>query len=473
MYMKTRYKKFTSIFLIAALCHLGVGQSAAAFTIGEEREVGEKLLYTIRSAYELIDDPDVSQYINSLGRDVLQVAGIQYFDYHFFIINESEFNAFAAPSGLIFFNSGLIGTMNSENELVSVMAHEIGHIAKRHLASRMEKGKIVSIASLGMALAALALGSGAAAPTLFVGSLAVGQSAVLQFSRQDEEEADLLAYGWMKKMGRNPEGEERMLQTMRRIARYRSEKMPQYLLTHPDSEARLDYVQSLLENESKEAKKYSSVNEFAFLRFKYRIMSLVKDQSTLRTYLANIMGNAQSTPLAVNMAKYGMSQLDRLENNFDSSLKLLNEVIAAYPQYPILLVDRAVIQLAAGRDVEATKTLQGVLQKDKENVHAMFYLAKSLIQQGKQREAEEYLKEVALEMPEYSKVYFELGQLAANQGKAGASSCYLGKYYLYEGKIPLARQNFLIAVRNTSTPDILRKESQALLDTIKRLEGAD
>ena len=43
------------------------------------------------------------------------------------------------------------------------MAHEIGHIVKRHLASRMEKGKIVGMASLGMALAALAFGSGAAA----------------------------------------------------------------------------------------------------------------------------------------------------------------------------------------------------------------------------------------------------------------------------------------------------------------------
>ncbi len=471
--MKTRYKKLTSIVLIAALCHLGAVQSSAGFSIGEEREVGEKLLYTVRSAFELVDDPDVSQYINNLGRDVLEVAGIQYFDYHFFVINDNEFNAFAAPSGLIFFYSGLISMMNSENELLSVMAHEIGHVSKRHLASRMEKGKIVGIASLGMALAALALGSGSAAPTLMMGSLAAGQSASLHFGRQDEEEADLLSYGWLKKMGRNPEGEEKMLRTMRRVARYRSEKMPQYLLTHPDSEARLDYVQSLLENEEKEEKKYSAVNEFEFLRFKYRVMSLVKDKTSFRAYLASVMSNAQSPPVAVTMAKYGMSQLDRQENNFDSSLKLLDEVIAAYPQHPILQTDRGVIEHAAGRDKEATRTLREVLQKDKSNSYAMFYLAKSLLQQRKQSEAEGYLQAVALEMPEYPKVYFELGQLAANQGKAGASSCYLGKYYLFEGKIPLARESFEAAVKNKSTPGALRKESQNLLDTIKRLKGDD
>ena len=66
--MKSLLNKLIALLLIAALCHLGPVQVADAFTIGEEREVGEKLLYTIRSAFELIDDPDVTQYINQLGR---------------------------------------------------------------------------------------------------------------------------------------------------------------------------------------------------------------------------------------------------------------------------------------------------------------------------------------------------------------------------------------------------------------------
>jgi predicted Zn-dependent protease len=470
--MKRRFKQFLSILLVTALCTVAPVRPASAFTIGEEREVGEKLLYTIRAHYQLVDDPDVTQYINNLGREVLKVAGIQYFDYRFFVVNNSEFNAFAAPSGLIFFYSGLISTMNSENELLSVMAHEIGHVSKRHLASRMAKGKIVGIASLGMALAALALGTGSAAPTLMMGSFAAGQSAALHFSREDEEEADLLAYGWMDKMGRNPEGQERMLQTMRKIARYRSEKMPQYLLTHPDSEARLDYVQSLLENEDKGKKHYTSVNEFEFLRCKYRIMSQVQDKTSFRTYLAGVMSNPRSTEFAVNMAKYGLSQLDRLENNFDSSLKLIDEVVAALPQYPALQADRAVIELAVGRVAEARRTLEEVLRQDSGNMYAAFQLARILNQQGDTVQAEKYLKEVAYEMPEYSKVYFELGQIAANQGKNGAAAAYLGKYYLYEGKIELAKENLKKAVADTSTPDDTRKECKDLLETIKRLEKA-
>ena len=69
--------------------------------------------------------------------------------------------------------------MNSEDQLCSVLAHEIGHVVRRHLASRIEQGNIVSIASLGVALAALALGNAKATAALITGSFAAGQSAQL------------------------------------------------------------------------------------------------------------------------------------------------------------------------------------------------------------------------------------------------------------------------------------------------------
>ncbi|MDX1777212.1 MAG: M48 family metalloprotease, partial [Desulfobulbales bacterium] len=99
---------------------------AFAFSVGEEKEVGEELLTMIRREFDLIDEPDIIQYINELGRETLAVAGSQYFDYHFFVIKNKELNAFAAPSGLIFFHSGLIESLDKEGELVGVMAHEVG-----------------------------------------------------------------------------------------------------------------------------------------------------------------------------------------------------------------------------------------------------------------------------------------------------------------------------------------------------------
>ena len=235
-----KFKKIISLLLTGILIQSGSISAAHDFSIGEERELGEKLLYSVRASFPILGEPDLHQYINDLGQEVLQVAGLQFFDYRFYIVDSNQFNAFAAPSGLIFFYTKLIESMNSEDELVSVLAHEIGHVDKRHLASRMKKGKAINIASLGLALAAIAFGgAGAATQTLLAGSLAAGQSAQLYFSRQDEMEADLLAYKWIKDLHKNPDGQKEMLRTMRRITRYRSGQIPQYLLTHPDPEARL------------------------------------------------------------------------------------------------------------------------------------------------------------------------------------------------------------------------------------------
>ncbi len=468
--MIKQLKKLCCICLILSLVNIGFSSSSLAFTIGEEREVGEKLLYTVRSAFDVLDDPDIHQYINNLGAEVLDVAGIQFFDYHFFIINNKEFNAFAAPSGLIFFHTGLIETMNSENELVSVLAHEIGHIVKRHLASRLEKGKVINMATLVLAAASLALGSAEATQALLAGSVAAGQSMSLHFSRLDEEEADLLAYRWMKDLRRNPEAQEKMLQTMRRITRYRMGQVPQYLLTHPNPEMRMDYVQSLLDAEQDNLASYVQEDTFDFLRFKYRVLSLVKKGSVLRGFLASKIADGNVDEIDVIMAKYGIAQLDRIEKNYENSLKMIKEVIRELPQQSILKVDRGIIEFESGKIEKARETLSKIYNRDKGDLYASFALAKVYFSMNDLYQAEKLLLSVAGGMPEFSKVYFELGRLKSQQKHNGDASYYLGKYYLYEGKHKLAIPSFKMAIKDESTEESLKKDAKESLEILKRLK---
>lgn len=457
-------------FLIVVICQFFTLTQATAFTISDEREIGEKLLYSVRSAFKLIDDPDVTQYITKLGQSVLVVAGIQYFDYRFFVIDNKEFNAFAAPSGLIFFHSGLIGTMNSEDELASVLAHEVGHIVKRHLASRMEKGKYTSIASLGLALAALAFG-GAATPVLLTGALATGQSLNLHFSRQDEEEADLMAYDWLKKLHRDPTGQVKMLESMRRIARYRSEQPPQYLLTHPNPEERLSYIESLIDMDREQLQEAThAADNFEFLRFKYRVLAQVKESRDLKVSLANIIADSRADAMQKTMAQYGLSQVAKYENDYNKSLVLLDKVRDFFPDKNILKVDRGTILFAAGNFAEAEKTLRMALAVDGSDMYATFTLAKLLYRTGRSSEAEKYFQTVKYELPEYSQIYFELGQIASDNKLVGNANFYLGKYYLYEGKIDLAEGNFRNALRQDTLPAEMKAESKELLAKIKMLK---
>ena len=467
--MKLLPRKVVIVYMVLVLSLLPV-HPGFSFTIGEEREVGEKLLYAIRSNFDVLDDPDLQQYLAKLGSEVLEVAGIQFFDYRFYIIKNKEFNAFAAPSGLIFFHSGLIEKVGDENELVSVLAHEIGHIVKRHISSRIDKGKKISIATMGMMLASLALGGGAGTEALLAGSLAAGQSASLHFSRQDEEEADLLAYDWMKKMGRHPEGQVKMLQTMRQIARYRSAMVPQYLLTHPNPEARLDYVQTLVASDRDEIDTFTEIDNISFLRFKYRIMVLTKDTITLRGYLASAMSSNRIGKKEKVMAKYGLSQLDRAENNYTSSLALLNEVIDELGEMNILLTDKGIVEFESGNVEQAYTTLSEAYAQNRSNMYAAFSLARVCFQLGLLEKAQDLYTTVMYELPDYAKVYFELGRLSAAMEQTAKSSYYLGKYYLNEGKLEIARNNLEKALQDDVLPEELVLDVKRSMDLIERLK---
>ncbi len=471
MRIKKLFHKFTIFFLVTALLQATTVSRSVALTVGEEREIGEQLLYQIRLAFPLLDDPDISQYINELGGEVLEVAGFQYFDYHFNIIESSQFNAFAAPSGLVFFYSGLIEKMDHEDELVSVLAHEIGHVVARHIAKGMDQGKKVTVVTTLLALASLALGVGALSQALLTGSMAAGQAANLYFSRQHEEEADLLAYGWMKKMGRHPHGQEEMLRTMRRISRYTmGNNVPQYLLTHPHPELRLDYVQALVAYEANELIDLPPTEDFAFLRMKYRLLSMVKEGKSLRNFIHNHLADSSLTDGERVMLHYGLSQLDRRENNYDSSRKLLQDVIAHYPEKSILLVDLGLVEMAAGHKERALGLIQSAYDRNRHDMWATFQLARIWLALGNSEKAEKYLKEVQGSMPNYSKVYYEIGKLKASQGETGTASYYLGKYNLYEGRLRIARQNLHVAWNDPTLDTALKDDIKKMRELMDRLE---
>ena len=471
------YKIVSKIFLCSLLCLvIAAGQvftaaPSSALTIGEERDKGEQLLYVIRTEFRLLDDPDISQYINDLGQQVLSQVGPKYFDYHFFVVPSPEFNAFAAPAGLIFFYSGLIETMKNEDELLSVLAHEIGHVESRHISSRSSKSGKVGAISMALAVASLALGDPSLAAGLFTGFQAAGQAANLHFSRVDEEEADRLSYNWMQGLRRDPRAMEGMLRTMRRITRYRSGQMPPYLLTHPNPEARMDYVQSLLDYQESSGEKssYVKTDNFAFLRMKYRVMVAVADPQKARATLTNEVATATSTEEMV-MAKYGLALLEARELNYDKAFEYLETVHEQYPDRNIINVDAGIMYLDSGKTQKAVELLQETTKIEPYNIYGLFHLARAYTKTGQVDDAERLYLRVMRAMPEYPKVYFELGRIKANQGQTGTSNYYLGKYYLYEGRVKFAREYFVKTKNDVTVSDAIRQEAENLL---KRLDELD
>ena len=470
--MKNKKKYlFRLVAFFTLLSYAALPVQALALSIGDERKIGDHLLYSVRKEMPVLDDPDISQYINTLGNNVLKTVGPQYFNYRFFVVKSDQFNAFAAPAGLVFFYSGLIETMKTENELVSVLAHEIGHVVSRHIAQQLEKGTMVSAAALLLGMAGLALGVPGLSQGLLTGSMAAGQAVNLQYSRENEEQADRLSFDWMQQMQRDPAAMEDMLKAMRRVSRYRmGGDTPQYLLTHPQPEARMSYVESLLELEKQKAKKnYVKIDNFDFLRFKYRVLFQSIDHEKLRTYCANTLtsdaGLEQRT-----MAHFGLALLEADDRNYDQALQQLAMVLEQYPRKNILEIDRAVILMQSGRYEEARSILEQAVKRSPTDMYGVYHLAKAELMLGNNPRAEQLLQRVATIMPEYPQLYFDLGQIESNRGREGVSVFYLGKYNLYLGKMKLAKQYLTRASKDSSVPEKLRTEARATVDKLKDME---
>ncbi|GBE51901.1 TPR repeat-containing protein YfgC precursor [bacterium BMS3Bbin14] len=461
---------FLCLVLVAGRMMVGP-PAARAMTIGEEREIGQKLLYQIRTRFHLLDDPDISQYMNNLGQEILAVAGPQYFKYHFFVVQSDQFNAFAAPAGLVFFYTGLIETMQNEDELVSVMAHEIGHVVSRHIASGSEKNAKVSAISMALGMASLALGDPALAQGLFTGFVAAGQAVDLHFSREDEEQADRLSFDWMNKLHRNPEAMVDMLKTMRRISRYSMGHIPPYLQTHPNPEARLDYVQSLINLQKARGEKnhYIKTDNFAFLRMKSRVFVAGNDPQKARIYFTNSLASSKNREQSA-MATYGLALLEAQGLNFKKALKDMALVRKQYPDRSILEVDTGVMYLNSGDLDRAYILLSQAADRNPDDMYAAINLARVLEKKGEIKAAEQLYDKVARAMPEYAKVYYDLGRIKEKEGMTGTSYFYLGKYYLYEGKIKFAGQYLNQSKDNKSVPAPLRNEAKKLLKQLEKLK---
>lgn len=443
--------------------------NAKPFSIGKESEVGEKMRSQIRREFKLIDDPDIAQYINDLGRQILNIVGPQYFNYQFFVIDNKDFNAFAAPSGLIFIHSGLLTGMSNEGELLGVMAHEIGHVTNRHLADRIDKSAKINIGTAALILAGIALGSsgdGELSEAIIAGGIATGASMSLKFSRENEEEADRLAFSWMLKMNRNPESLLSMLSKMRRISILKMGNIPPYLLTHPEPAKRMSYVQDLLNSYDRELPSGSASN-FNFQRIRYRIMATTNESHILIPRLLKKIEQGEDQELFISL---GLAQIYIHEGNYIEARKYLNEIIKKYPDQAILKSDLGLTYFGEGETKKAQEILSEALTDDPNCAFTIFNMAQVFDQTNQTQEAITLYEELLDKTPTFAKTHYYLGQILSKVGRKGLGHYHTGLYSWLEGNISSAKYHLGKAMEELPKSSIYLAKSKDMLDKIAKLE---
>jgi len=118
------------------------------FGIKEEKELGDKFNVLIRSKLPMIEDSEVVDYARDVVDRLARQMPPQPFPFSVAVVQDNAINAFAAPGGYVFVFTGLMLNMNHDSEVAGVLAHELAHVTQRHIAKRVEQGRILSIASI-------------------------------------------------------------------------------------------------------------------------------------------------------------------------------------------------------------------------------------------------------------------------------------------------------------------------------------
>ncbi len=216
----------------------------ATLTVEEEEALGRELEREARRELRLLRDRVVNDYITDLGERLLAAAGPQPFEYHFYVVEDEEINAFAMPAGGIYLNTETILAAGNVSELAGVMGHEIGHVVNRHIAENYNRARATGWAHQAAVIGAgIAGGSAAAGAANLLGGMSA-MAFINSFGRDAERESDAFAAEILPRAGIDPEGTWTFFQTMKAEG---GPNVPQFLSSHPATDERLEAARARIE----------------------------------------------------------------------------------------------------------------------------------------------------------------------------------------------------------------------------------
>jgi predicted Zn-dependent protease len=208
----------------------------------EEILVGQEFASILLGAKPLLANPAMQHYINTLGRWLASQTERPDLPWTFGVLDDAGYNAFATPGGYIFVTKGLLERMHNEAELAGVLAHEIGHVLKKHHLNAMKKK---GLAGLGADLISMKTGNDAVKGAV----IDIGRKLIASgLDQSDEFEADRLGVVIAARAGYDAYGLPAVLQMLQAQSGGDS-NFSLLFETHPAPSARLDMLGKLMKNQ--------------------------------------------------------------------------------------------------------------------------------------------------------------------------------------------------------------------------------
>lgn len=460
------------IYILVAVVIVGTlpAPAGAMMTTEEERKLGRKTYNEIVASVPMVTDPEIVRYINNLGKKLVEFLPDKRFDYHFYVADSGEINAFAIPGGYIFFYRGMITSLDNEAELAGIMAHEMGHVWRRHIAKRMEKTAPVQALSMAGVIAGLLLGALAGAPqlgqALAMGSMAGNIQAQLAYSRQDESEADWAGYKIMTDAGYPGKEMANTFNRMWKLEQQMGVNVPTYMRTHPQSPERMESIENMARRDTRTSAKFDNSE---FQRIKVRLIALYEDKDHAQSNLEAMQRQHPDEPVPV----YGLGLLEMRLRDYKTALQSFDKVLKMLPDASWVQKEKGLCLVRLGKFQEAQFILDKALTKRPGDPSILFALGEAYMHSGEYSVAVHAFRRVLEAIPDNIEARRMMGMALGRMGRHGEASYQLGMAFKTEGNMKTARYHFERAVRSLDHDPELKAEAQKELDLMDEANAKD
>jgi predicted Zn-dependent protease len=355
--------------------------SIGSMSYAKEREIGLKVLRELRATSSVIEDPEISAWIRSLGNRLSARAPHSQNPFYFLVAKDNAVNAFATLGGVIVINSGLILQTESEDELAAVIAHEVAHISQRHIARSIEYSKQNMLGTGAAILAGILVSSKSAevGQALFTGAVAMQAHKALLYSRAAESEADRVGLRVLASAGFDPVAMPIFLKKLE--AEFSATKGidNEYLRSHPLTVRRVSDARSSAANYGKFKNKKYQDQTYNYMREKIRVVSRAtgKHAQLPKTINAKIQRYARATALLqqgksdLTLKIMGVTSQHKsealliakallLQKNYQAVVSLLEPLMRLYSGENSIILPLANAYLGLGKVQQAWRLIQNV-----------------------------------------------------------------------------------------------------------------
>lgn len=240
-----------SQFLAAGCYQVPVTGRTAINMVSDQEVVKQSLaaFNEVKKKNRISRDPAMNAMVERVGERLAHVAfwDVPDADWEFVVFDAPQtINAFAMAGGKVGVFSGLFKIVHNDDQLASVLAHEIGHVAAKHVNERLSQQ--MAMQGGGLLVGGLVAGSGAGSLTSNAVLEAYGLSSNLTaigFDRKKEAEADHIGLMYMARAGYNPEEAVTVLENLEQSTTTPSAGLS-WLSNHPSTPDRIEQLQRLL-----------------------------------------------------------------------------------------------------------------------------------------------------------------------------------------------------------------------------------